>query len=63
MDLAPPAEDQFEDFKLTDELLSLLLKGAARRGYSDPEDYLVDLVESDLVQQNLQNEAAARQHR
>jgi hypothetical protein len=36
-----------EDFTPGDELLALLLRGAARRGYSDPADYLAALVESD----------------
>lgn len=40
--------EQFEDLRITDELLSLLVKGAALRGFSSPEDYLVALVEADL---------------
>jgi hypothetical protein len=57
MDLVtPPLEDLSEEFTPSDELLTLLLKGAARRGYSNPEDYLVALVESD---QELENEKAA----
>jgi len=54
--ITPPLEDLSDDFRPSDELLTLLLKGAARRGYSTPEDYLVALVESD---QELENEEAA----
>lgn len=52
-----PREEQFcrlakskmasDDVWLTPELIALLLQGAARRGYSDPQDYLVALVEAD----------------
>jgi hypothetical protein len=57
MDLVTlPPEDLSDEFRPSEELLTLLLKGAARRGYSTPEDYLVALVESD---QELENEEAA----
>jgi hypothetical protein len=52
-----PLEEQFtrlakskmssDDLWLTHEVLVLLLQGAARRGYYDPQDYLVALVEAD----------------